>query len=352
MVSGPFQYPLTTHTSKRATWEMSGQNESGDGKAVRDSEGRGKGKGKEKEKGKEVGQAGHDGHGTPEQSSLSTFSRIAQSAVSLPSSLFSGPLGPDVSSLGVNGKGGPSHVGQAPARVGESSVQIRPNIPSGETMRPSHAQEHIGREEASFAAFLDSGGVPMLSEPGGLEGAWQSSSSPAAEASPALLGVREPSQSVLEQMAADGADVIALLSADDMLEPDFATEEGISPGDLASLRKALFDGMSSGVAWDSMLNFIPEYLRPQGPVDTQQTGNMALHLGTGDASEAWDTWVNQWSRVLTDYQDEVWGDLGALVDEARAEVKKLEEVKPGEKPAEPTALLRLRAILGHLRGDV
>ncbi|KAK4224604.1 hypothetical protein QBC38DRAFT_14486 [Podospora fimiseda] len=320
---------------------MSGQKESRDGE--------GQGKGKEKEK--DVVQSGLDDINTPEQSSPSAFSRIAQSAAALPSSLFSGPPGPEVSSLGANGKGAPSAVGQALARAGESSVQIRPNIPSGGTLRPGHAREQIAKEEASFAAFLDSDDVPMLSEPGRLEGAWQqSSSTPATEASLVLSDVRQLSRSVLEQMTSDGADVVALLSADDPLEPDFGVDEGISPEDLSSLRKALFDGTSSGVAWDSILNFIPDYLHPQLPADSQQTGNLVLHLGTRDASEAWDIWVDQWARVLTDYQDEVWGDLGALVNEARAEVKKLEEVKPGDKPTEPTALLRLRAILGHLRG--
>ncbi|KAK4165837.1 hypothetical protein QBC43DRAFT_315300 [Cladorrhinum sp. PSN259] len=328
-----------------------------DGKQGRDGEGRGIGKGK----GKDIGQGGHDGpHDTTEQSSSSTLSRIAQSALSLPSSLLSGPPEPGIR-LGGSGKGGQSsQVGQSLARVGESSVQIRPSIPSGETMRPGHVQEHIAREDASFAAFLDSDDVPMLSDPaaveGGQEGARQSSSTSAAEASPVTPTARQPSQSVLEHMAADGGDVVALLSTNDNSELDLSTGEVLSDDDLSSLRKALFGGEADShrtsweAAWDNILNFIPEYLNPQGPADTQQAGNLALHLGTADASEAWDTWVNQWSRVLTDYQDEVWGDLSALVDEARAEVKKLEEVKPGEKPTEPTALLRLRAILGHLRG--
>jgi hypothetical protein len=74
-----------------------------------------------------------------------------------------------------------------------------------------------------------------------------------------------------------------------------------------------------------------------------------MHFGAVDADEARQTWISQWSRLLTSYQDEVWGDLGDLVEEARTEVQRMEEARPDEKPQEPKALLRLRAILGHLR---
>lgn len=328
----------------------------------RGGEGTGNGKGKEKDLGHE-GRDGHDqrsttnqGAATKERDVPSALSRIAQSAVSLPSSLLSGPPGAELA-IGGNGKGEPSHVGQSLARAGESSVQIRPSFTAGGSIRPGHVQEHIAREEASFATFLDSDDVPMLSEPGGLEDAWESTSTSAhaTEASLVLSTNRQPSQSVMEQMAADGADVVALLSTDDHSEPDFVTNDAISHGDLSNLRKALFGdgadghGTSSGIPWDNVLNFIPEYLHSQGAEAMKHSDNLLLHLGTADASEAWDTWVNQWSRVLTGYQDEVWGDLSALVNEARAEIQKMEDVKPGEKPVEPAALLRLRAILGHLR---
>ncbi|KAK4459353.1 hypothetical protein QBC42DRAFT_274644 [Cladorrhinum samala] len=329
---------------------------------ARGGEGTENGKGKEKD----LGHDGHDGQDqhnttnqgetTKEQDGPSTLSRIAQSAVSLPSSLLSGPSGAELT-IGGNGKGEASHAGQSLARAGESSVQIRPNFTTGGSIKPGHVQEHIAQEEASFAAFLDSDDVPMLSEPGRLEDAWKSTSTPVhpAEASPVSSTNRQPSQSVMDQMAADGADVVALLSTNDHSEPDFVTDDAISHGDLSNLRKALFGdgadghGTSSGIPWDNVLNFIPEYLHPQGAGAMQHSDDLPLHLGTADAGEAWDTWVSQWSRVLTDYQDEVWGDLSALVDEARHEIKKMEDVKPGQKPVEPAALLRLRAILGHLR---
>jgi hypothetical protein len=220
-------------------------------------------------------------------------------------------------------------------------------------------QEHIAQEEASFAAFLDSGSVPMLSEPGGMEDegyAWQSAV-PDPTVLRATTAVGRATQSTAEQEAKDGADVVALLSGGGDLDHVFEhVNEPPSKEDLAGLRKALFgegvDHETSPVAWDDVLNFIPEYLQAQATLGARPGpgDEVAMHLGTSDPEEAWQMWIGQWSRVLTSYQDEVWGDLGALVDEARTEVRRIEEAAPGEKPPEPTALLRLRAILGHLRG--
>ncbi|KAK4197495.1 hypothetical protein QBC40DRAFT_285451 [Triangularia verruculosa] len=310
-----------------------------------------KGKGKDLDIKQNQGEAlQNDDHQA--QDTASALSRIAQSAASLPSFLMSGA--PEASPGGIE-KGESSRVGQALARAGDSSVQVQATASTGETLRAGHTKAHVAQEEASFAAFLDSDDVPMLSEPAGLDEVWQSATS-AAETSPASVSAApawEPSQSVKEQMANDGAEVVALLSGHIDPEPDMpAPEEPISQRDLESLRKALFDedaGRSTaGVEWDNVLNFIPQYLQ----TNTTAGANIELysHLGAENTDEAWQTWLDQWSRVLTDYQDEVWGDLNALVDDARAEIKRMEEVKPGEKPPEPKALLRLRAILGHLRG--
>jgi hypothetical protein len=268
--------------------------------------------------------------------------RMAQSAASF---LLSGPPG---GSFGASHeKGDSSRVGETLARVGESSVQLRPSAQSGVTVKTGQTQEHIAQEEASFAAFLDSGSAPMLSEPSSMENAWQSTvHDPRSRA----IRTLEPAPlSVAEQEARDGVDVAALLSGDGDLDQVFDnTNEPPALNDLAGLREALFgekDGQeyTSPIAWDDVLNFIPEFFRAP---DNQ----LSVHMGTSHRDEAWQTWVDQWSRVLTSYQDEVWGDLGGLVEEARSEVKRIEEAQPGEKPPEPTALLRLRAILGHLRG--
>ncbi|KAK4673552.1 hypothetical protein QC763_114110 [Podospora pseudopauciseta] len=303
-------------------------------------EGAEKGKGKDRETRHDQDKSIHNGD-PQTQDTRSALARIAQSAASLPSYLISGApeIGP-----GGSEKGEGSRVGQALARAGDSSVRIQTDPSAGGTLRPGHTEAHMAEQDASFAAFLDSDDVPMLSEPAGLEEAWQSTTA----ATPAWV----PSQSIQEQMAKDGADVVALLSGQSGPEPDLLPEEAVSQADLASLRKALFGedaGRSTAaVAWDNVLNFIPKYLR----ADPAAGGNTELysHLGAENTDEAWQSWLDQWSRVLTDYQDEVWGDLNALVDDAREEIKRMEEVKPGERPPEPKALLRLRAILGHLRG--
>ncbi|KAG7292302.1 hypothetical protein NEMBOFW57_002337 [Staphylotrichum longicolle] len=292
-----------------------------------------KGKGKDAEATPE----GTTGHGAAERKEAgTTLHQMAQSAASF---LMSGP---PTAGLGSGG---------------ESSVQLRSTAPAGQTMRLGQTQKHIAQEEASFSAFLDSDSVPMLSEPSVLEDdrAWQS-----AVSGPTISGgartIEPASQSVAEQQARDGAEVVALLSSDGDLDHVFEhVNEPPTQEDLAGLRQALFgEGAETGtsaVAWDNVLNFIPEYLQAHAAPGIRPDDELAMHLGGTDAEEGWQAWIGQWSRVLTSYQDEVWGDLGALVDEARTEIRQIKEAAPGEKPPEPTALLRLRAILGHLRGS-
>ncbi|KAK3337319.1 hypothetical protein B0T19DRAFT_437983 [Cercophora scortea] len=317
--------------------------------------GRAKGKGKEMEK--ETERKSHDEHEPSQDDAL--LSRIAKSARSLPTSaLFSGPPPADgLAGLGSNAKGEGSRSGQgvSAAAASESSLQQARTGPlTGEAIRPGQTQEHMAREEESFAAFLDSTDTFLPSE----ESMWPTTSLPAMEhSSPAAAMGARGVASVAEQEAHDGEDVVALLSSHSHAELEPYHDEGettASLGDLSSLRRALFGDEAPGhggmapMAWDNALNFIPEFLRG-GWAD-----EASLHMGTPEVGEAWQTWVDQWSRVLTDYHDEVWGDLGSLVEQARAEVKALEEAAahpiPNQKVSEPTALLRLRAILGHLRG--
>ncbi|KAK4105976.1 hypothetical protein N658DRAFT_481938 [Parathielavia hyrcaniae] len=285
-------------------------------------------------------------HGAGETPAPGTsMSRMAQSAASF---LLSGP--PRSALSGGSEKGESSGTAEALARAGESSVQLRSNVATGESMRMGQAQEHIAREEASFAAFLDNGSAPGLSASDRLEAAWQS----AVPRSHPFSTVKPASHSAAEQETNDGADVVALLSGDADLDQVFEhVTEHPSRDDLAGLRKALFGeetDQGTPILWDSVLNFTPGYLQAQTAPEIRQGNDLSMHLGVSDAGEAWKPWIDQWSRVLTSYQDEVWGDLGALVDEARTEIQRIEATEPGQKPPEPTALLRLRAILGHLRG--
>lgn len=321
-----------------------------------------KGKGKEVGTSEEAVGASHNG-----QNGDDLLSRIAKSATSLPSALFSKEtMSGAVSGLGNGEKGEGSRTAASAARaqeslerVGESSAQIHSTSHGTEAIRSAQTEEHIAMQEASFAAFLDT--TEPLTAPeapvGSLEGAWHMRSSVPSSTVPTMNSHWAhplPAETVAEQEARDGMDVVALLSGDLDLDAELADpgEDTISPDDMASLRKALFgndpDSNSSAIAWDHALNFIPPSLLGfDGIPAASSTKDL---MGTDDMSEGWDSWVDQWSRVLTGYHDEVWGDLGALVEEAKKEVKQLEEVKPGERPPEPTALLRLRAILGHLRG--
>ena len=282
--------------------------------------------------------------------------RLMQSAASLPSSLLARP--PSTGFAHGHEKGGESsRAAEAVERAGSSAVQLRTSAISGESIRIRHTQEHVAQAEASFAAFLDSTDAPILTAPDDLETAWQSSTVPPVSRGP--TGVRaaaiQPERTVAEQEALDGAEVVALLTGDGDLDSAIKdVSEPISESDLSALREALFgdekDHGTSPIAWDHVLNFIPPYLLPHTGGGAAAELDFAFHLGAANPDEAWEAWVSQWSRVLTNYQDEVWGDLSALVEEARTEILQLQEAKPGERPPEPKALLRLRAILGHLHG--
>ncbi|KAK3941847.1 hypothetical protein QBC46DRAFT_458012 [Diplogelasinospora grovesii] len=313
------------------------------------AEGKGKGKGKEK---------ADDDRLEHEEDSL--LSRITASAATLPSALFSGPPGGagELARAGNSEKGESSRTAESLSRAGESSVQFRSRpTPTGQVLKSSHTQEQIAREDASFADFLDTTGfLTPPADASGLEEAWLASASAAGPGRINADGAagQIPPSSIAEQERRDGEAVVALLSANNDPEPDHLLgNEAMSSEDISRLRAALFgpnpDEAVSHIAWDNVLNLIPEYLLSS---EREAADPTAMHLGTSNPQEAWQTWIDQWSRVLTAYQDEVWGDLGALVEEARVEVEKLEQETPSEKmPAEPKALLRLRAILGHLRGS-
>ena len=279
---------------------------------------------------------------TPPNSSLA--SRIANSAVGLAGSMVGGPPSNAALAESLSGEKGQSSTANGSAqRVGESSVQLQQGAPSGSSFRGNQSQAHIAAEESAFATFLD--GTSVLQPPEStstLETAWQ--------AHAAVLQGDGPNRrakvysSVDEQQRRDGEAVVSLLAGgDDVIFPDEAGDETMSPEDRDSLRRALFGGASgtavSSHQWDNVLNFIPDYLRAG-------TG----HIRASDRDAEWNNWVEGWSDVLTKYNDEVWGDLGSLVEQAQSELEQLEAAKPDDPPPETKALRRLQAILGHLRG--
>jgi len=305
-------------------------------------------------KGKEKAPDKPDQAESGQEHSNSTLSRIAKSAAALPSASFGGGVTADeIPRVAGSEKGSSSQYGgrlNRAAQAGESSAGLRLGAASGDAIKPRQTQQHISQEEASFSAFLDSTGINQSSPLEEHHKPWQSTST-----NPVRMGTTADIQSIAEQEARDGEDVVVLLSTGEELEPDFGLSESISDSDLASLRKALFaEGSGNNtlaVPWDNVLNFIPRYFdRVACSPSVQREHELSVHFGAVDTDDAWRSWVDQWSRVLTDYQDEVWGDLEPLVLQARDDVKRLEEVQPGDKLPRPTALLRLRAILGHLRG--
>ncbi|KAJ4385153.1 hypothetical protein N0V85_008187 [Neurospora sp. IMI 360204] len=320
---------------------------------------------KAKGKGKDVGTSEDVGHNGQTGGGDDLLARIAKSATSLPSALFSKEnMTGALSGLGNGEKGEGSRTAAAAPRateslesVGESSAQLHSASHDAEAIRSAQTQEHVAMQEASFAAFLDTT-EPLTAPEGtdGLQGTWHMRSNVPSSIVNNQWTHSHPASTVAEQEARDGQEVAALLSGHLDMDSELAgpEEDTISPDDMASLRKALFGNQDdfstspSPIAWDHALNFIPPSLLGLGGIPTASSTRDLL--GTHDVSEGWEIWIDQWSRVLTGYHDEVWGDLGALVEEAKKEVKQLEEVKPGERPPEPTALLRLRAILGHLRG--
>ena len=154
--------------------------------------------------------------------------------------------------------------------------------------------------------------------------------------------------------ASDGSAVVDLLNqAWDEEEPQSRSDEDetLSLADTQKLRDALFGGTPGpALPWDHLLNFTPEFVisgHPAGHADSRD------HLGTADLQTTKSTWLSQWHDVLSAYTEEVWGDLGPLVAQARREIDTLtfpENHKMADEDGQG-ALGRLRMILAHVRGS-
>ena len=158
--------------------------------------------------------------------------------------------------------------------------------------------------------------------------------------------------SAIEAAAHDGEAVVSLLLDGDAHLPDTLVDDPLTPQQRESLRAALFgqpqpstQGEGVVVDWNHILNFIPPYLRQDEP-----SWEGYLDTGLAEPAEAWQSWVGQWEGVLNRYNDEVWGELGELVAEAKREVEILKAYGDEGGKIETPALRRLRGILGHLRG--
>ncbi|OIW34794.1 hypothetical protein CONLIGDRAFT_25733 [Coniochaeta ligniaria NRRL 30616] len=307
--------------------------------------GKGKGKGKERDEGVPSTRRASD----PHEEDGSLMSRIANSTVGLANSMLSGVPSNSILASAVSEKGSTSAAAGSRPDHAESSVQFRPDITTGsQPFRSAQVQGHVAEEEAAFSDFLDSTPVFQPAGPSDVEAVRQPSGTANTQLAPLDHGPTTYS-SVSEQERHDGAAVVSLLMDTNEYLPDHLEDGILSAGEKESLRKALFgqasDVQRQDVDWNHVLNFIPEYLRHE-----EQSVDSYLDTGLSDPAEAWQAWVGQWEDVLTRYDDEVWGDLGSLVKEARQEVEQLEQVRQDEPAPETPALRRLRAILGHLRG--
>lgn len=319
---------------------------------------KGKGKAPEESAQKAGMDAGQAKHATADRPLVS---RITASASNLTGALFSGPLSPKaLSSWNNNEKGGssaPRHVASELAEACNRTLSVAG--PQGSRPVAGHAPEHIAEQEARFAAFLDSDSVSVPSTLDTLEQTRQAV--PSRSTSLTMDQQVMPASSVREQEDRDGRDAVALLSAYDEDAPNLDFVQGSISTDTPELRRALFGtdaaGSMASEKWDDLLNFVPDYLRVAHSgrytadtlSDSARAEEAVGHLGTADIGTGWQIWLNQWSDVLAQYQDAVWGDLASLVKEARAEVEGLVDIRVDEKPNGPTALLRLQHILGHLR---
>lgn len=308
-------------------------------------------KSREKGKGKES---------SNETSNDSLAARVAKSASVLSQSLVnSRPKGDDIS------QAIPAEKGQARSTFPSALVDDN----AGSYQRPpaatssSHAafrggqtSQHIAQEEQAFSDFLDTQ-VSVAEE------------TPVLPPAPPLSFQSTPGESrsnrslsalsIAEQEQRDGAEVLHLLSQADNEPLEFDDAPEMSDESLNSLRAALFSGGASTTRsreWDTMLNFIPDFVRPDADGRADYAGkNVDKSLETQSAMglehspDIARLWVEQWHDVLTAYTDEVWGDLGPLVQQAKKEIEQLQEAPPDQPPPNTKALQRLRLLLGHIR---
>lgn len=155
-----------------------------------------------------------------------------------------------------------------------------------------------------------------------------------------------------EQQAQDGVEVVRLLSQVTEEAPDLEQGPTASKGELKNLRQALFEeggsGQISATDWNNILNFVPDFLLDSDGSGSGAPENSHMNLGVTEPAEAGQIWLEQWNRVLTGYTDEVWGDLGSLVEQARTEVARMKDSKD-EQTASAPAVRQLRSILTRVR---
>ncbi|RCI08910.1 hypothetical protein L249_4921 [Ophiocordyceps polyrhachis-furcata BCC 54312] len=215
------------------------------------------------------------------------------------------------------------------------------------TAGPSNSTTHL--EEASSRRAVQTGPAEpfRMTRPSSDTAFSSFIETPAQDSRPA-----QPSSSAIaDQEAADGSAVTHLLSLPDEEIDEYDTaEEQIPPHEAARLRQALFANIHGHTTWNQLLDFTPDSLTPLPDEPPSAHAASRLHLvGTGDAATARSIWLHQWSDVFDSYTRDVWGDLGHLAADAKAEVER--SISGAEMNRETKALQRLRLVLAHLRGS-
>lgn len=308
-------------------------------------------------KGKGKGIATKDNtKGAEEQSIDESFaSRLGRSAVGLSKSVLQGaPTTDGLTNFASSGKSGASSTNSQPETwaQGTSSRAASGSGPAGgngggAAFRSIQTSAHIAAEEQAFSTFLDNTSVLAQTEPVGLDEPLHAATpGPPASAS---YGQAKPAvtSSVAEQEERDGVEVVRLLSQADDEIPAYDGDVTISKPEMDSLRQALFENgtvQTSAADWNNLLNFVPDFLRNE----PESLASSHMQLGVVDTSQAGQLWLEEWNRVLTGYTDEVWGDLGDLVQEARNEIEQIKDQQETPR-ADPKALRRLRTILTRVR---
>lgn len=217
-----------------------------------------------------------------------------------------------------------------------------------ETFRSKDLQNHVVQQEAAFSDFLEG---TQVFEAGGTDGhpSHEDGRLPVTTIPGSQMGDVDECTEYTEQ---DGAAVVSLLNgtiaeAEDELDPEASPDVE----QRAALQCALFGdnhdrvGRLSGGHADELLDFVPDYIT----IGAGRSEDLLRHFGVTDPAEARTMWVDQWQSVLSDYTDEVWGDLGPLVQEAKQELRVLKAEPQAYPPADLKALKRLRQLLAHLR---
>ncbi|KAI0436013.1 hypothetical protein F4803DRAFT_543596 [Xylaria telfairii] len=319
-----------------------------------------KGKGKEKEKEKEREKGKEKGKGKEDSATSSSISGIPNTNNSNPhAELTSSRLASSTTNLMGGSMISPAHGLQSPnfllsGKAESSSITQHSETAFRETARLTHA--------SSSNAQLLLGTTFRSSTAQGTGSARASGFSEFLETTkdasgePDKSGPREktaplPIPHAIAAAMNDGSEVV------DLLETEFLGEDNDEPymtnEELLPLRRALFrEGAPTGTSWDSVLNFVPEFISNRGINNSDENQQLAQHLGLSNAAEARDIWFSQWDDVLSSYTDEVWGDLSPLVMAARQELKAISATPEGATGNGLNALRRLQQILAHVRGPL